>query len=153
MPCIWGQHNKSQLFPDVAVIPAASLATLIQPAAGQQPPSIQTFRALIDTGAQGTCITATVAKAIGLIPLGKKSVIGVSGVQSHNYYLFNVGFLIGGPVGPNKTMAGQIHLFATPIQGVELAIAGGNFDVLLGMDIIGSGSLAVEGSGTFSFSF
>jgi hypothetical protein len=46
-----------------------------------------------------------------------------------------------------------VDVFQNVIQGVELAIGPGGFDVLLGMDVIGMGSLAVEGSGTYSFSF
>jgi hypothetical protein len=46
-----------------------------------------------------------------------------------------------------------VDVFHDAIQGAELAIGQGGFDVLLGMDVIGMGSLAVEGSGTYSFSF
>ncbi len=152
MPCIWGQHNKSQLFLDLTVVPANLLPSILQPAPGQAPHNLQVFKALIDTGAQATCITANVAAAIGLIPLGKKTVSGVGGTQSHNYYLFNIGFPMG-VLGPNNILSGQVFFFANSIQGVELAMTGSGFDVLLGMDVIGSGSLAVEGSGTFSFSF
>jgi hypothetical protein len=40
-----------------------------------------------------------------------------------------------------------------PIQGAELGFEGRGFDALLGMDVIATDSLAIEGIGTFSFSF
>jgi hypothetical protein len=82
-------------------------------------------------------------------------VFGVSGSQQHNYYTFHVGFVVGNltPVPNQQAAQGRIDVFADPIQGAELALGQGGFEVLLGMDVIGKGSLSVEGSGTFSFSF
>jgi hypothetical protein len=54
MPCIWGTHNKSQVFIPVAILPVPSGAT-----APQVPltSNIFIFNALMDTGAQSTCIS------------------------------------------------------------------------------------------------
>jgi hypothetical protein len=112
------------------------------------------FTALIDTGAQSTCISPRVATTIGLLPLGKTQIFGVSGVSYHNYYLFQIGFPLAAVAAGAQQLQASVAIFGTPIQGAELALPGqGRFDVLLGMDVIGEGSLAVEGSGTFSFSF
>ena len=150
MPCIWGTHNKSQVFIPVAILPVPPGAT-----APQTPPtgSLFAFNALIDTGAQSTCISPQVAAAVGLQPLGKTQIFGVSGVQFHNYYMFFVGFPLGQYTPGTQQFQGRLHVFNNAIQGAELAIGQGGFDVLLGMDVIGMGSLAVEGSGTYSFSF
>mgnify|MGYP001819874489 CR=1 FL=1 len=144
MPCIWGTHNRSQLFLSIAVFP---------PNLQGAPTNITAFKALIDTGAQSTCISSTVAQAVGLRPLGKKTISGVSGVAAHNYYSFHIGFMQIGLAGPNNTAQGNLAILDPPIDGVELAISGQGFDVLLGMDVIAIGSLAVEGNGTFSFSY
>jgi hypothetical protein len=39
------------------------------------------------------------------------------------------------------------------IQGCEFDGGSANFDVLMGMDVISTGSLVVQGSNTFTFSF
>lgn len=47
---------------------------------------------------------------------------------------------------------GPVHMLGTVIEGLGRH-SGDGFDVLPGMDVIGTGSLNVEGSGAFSFSF
>jgi hypothetical protein len=50
-------------------------------------------------------------------------------------------------------MMGQLYVLQKVIQGC--AFQGGNapFEVILGMDVISTGSLVVQGDGHFSFSF
>jgi hypothetical protein len=47
----------------------------------------------------------------------------------------------------------QLHLINIPIQGAEFDAGQGGFDVLLGMDVISTGSLKVEGDGSFSWAW
>jgi hypothetical protein len=98
-----------------------------------------------------------VAAAVGLQPLGKALIHGVSGAQYHNYYMFFVGFPMGQVTQASpgaQNFQGAVHIFNNIIQGSELLLGPQHgFDVLLGMDVIGQGSLAVEGGGTYSFSF
>jgi len=160
MPCIWGQHNGSQLFCAVAILPVSALA-----ATGQLTPYVpMAVTALIDTGATTTCITSGLASRVPLTPIGKVPVHGVSGIAHHNNYLFYVAFpftLPPGTVDPNfpppspGQVLGQIFVLHKAIQGCELVTApNAGFEVLLGMDVISSGSLVVQGgNGTFSFSF
>lgn len=154
MPCIWGRHNRSQIFLEVAVLPADLVSNIFaNPSAGESA-NISMFRALIDTGAQTTCITKHAADTVGLKPIGRVPVIGVSGQKYHNNYLFHVAFVrVTQQLDDPATVQGNMHIFNKPIQGAELEFQGRDFDVLLGMDVIGFGSLAVEGNGTFSFSF
>jgi hypothetical protein len=157
MPCIWGQHNGSQLFCAVAILPPN-----FTPQGGSGPTSTAT--ALIDTGATTTGITAALAAQLQLQPVGIMPMHGFGGVQHHNSHLFIVGFPFpippGAPVpvghpppGPGQT-AIQLHVLNRVIQGC--AFPGGNapFQVILGMDVLSTGSLVVQGgNGTFSFSF
>ncbi len=151
MPCLWLQHNKSQIFLNVGIVDANTVVDLV----GGNRPDIQNnmFTALLDTGAQVTAISKRAADKLGLRPIGKVPIQGVGGLSYHNNYFFQVAMVI--PIGEQN--AGKIelavHIFHKPIEGVELNIAGDQFDVLLGMDIISNCSLAIEGNGTFSLSF
>ena len=157
MPCLWGQHNNSQVFLDVGIIDASNVnpATLVPIGTGMPPPTM--FRALIDSGAQKTMISSNVVKTLGLSPVGKLPLQGIGpNVTYHNSYLFHVAFVIPVLRANQPVLVGgqlQIMIFyqPIPIHGGELTIAGG-FDVLLGMDVISTGSLKIEGNGTFSFS-
>jgi hypothetical protein len=60
---------------------------------------------------------------------------------------------MGQPVAAGGGVGTMIFILPPPIHGGEITSTGGQFDVLLGMDVISTGSLAVEGIGTFSFSF
>ncbi len=149
MPCIWGRHDGSQAILAVAVLDDGSADRM---SAGQ-PLTIHVFNALIDTGAQATCITRTAAEKVGLLPIGKVPILGVSGLQFHNNYLFRIGFSFGRIPMPKEIGTAQAHVFDGIIEGAELGVTGSKFDVLLGMDVIGSGSLKIDGDGSFSFSF
>jgi Aspartyl protease len=156
MPWISGRHDNSQVFIDVGVVDA--LAMVNQPPAGADFPVPPRFRALVDTGAQRTMITSDVDKTVGLQPIGKIALQGIGGaITYHNGYLFHVAFML--PRGaPQPLPSGQtqqqfmIFIQQNVIHGGELSSAVG-FDVLLGMDIISTGALHIEGNGAFSFSF
>jgi hypothetical protein len=149
MPCIWGRHDRSQVFLNTAILSDPLIAALAEASHSGGVAQLQIFRTLIDTGSQTTCITRAVADAIGLKPIGKVPIRGVAGVSYHNYYVFKVGFPFGSGGDGDVT---NLHVSATAIEGIEMTV-GGDFDVLLGMDIVGLGSLKIDGDGSFSFSF
>ena len=151
MPCIWGKHNGSQVFLNVAVF-EDNIVDKLSGNPTERPFSLHVFSGLVDTGAQATCITSAAAEKVGLTPIGKVPIMGVSGLSYHNNYLFKIGFALG-QLGAAEIAAASVHIFDNPIQGAELNIGSSNFDVLLGMDIISSGSLKIDGDGSFSFSF
>jgi hypothetical protein len=70
MPCIWGKHNQSQVFLNVAVFDAGIVERVSTSQLGNDF-KMHVFKALIDTGAQATCITSSAAEKVGLIPVGK----------------------------------------------------------------------------------
>lgn len=96
--------------------------------------------AIWDTGATGTVITEKVVQGCGLKPIGRRRVHTASGQSEVNVYLVHV-FL------PNRVMVPNV-------QATEGKIA--NAEVLIGMDIIGTGDFAVtnkDNKTAFSFRF
>jgi hypothetical protein len=68
----------------------------------ERPPNLQLFKALVDTGATGSCITPQTATKMGLAPIGKALVHGVSDAKYHNNYLFHIGFMVEmAPIAPS----------------------------------------------------
>jgi gag-polyprotein putative aspartyl protease len=116
------------------------------------------FIALVDTGAQKTMISSNVANRLNLQSQGKMAIRGVGpNITYHNGYLFNVAFTIPitplpQPLVPGAQIQVAVFILPSPIYGAELPSASG-FDVLLGMDVLSGGSLKIEGSGHYSFSF
>jgi hypothetical protein len=160
MPCIWGQHNSSQLFCPVAILPVN--AQFAQHGGFYAGPS-HTANALIDTGATTTGLTTSLIAKLNMQPVGKIPIHGAGGVQHHNANLFYVGFVFLFPPGaalpsnlpplqPGQQPM-QLHVLQKVIQGCEIHAANAPFEVLLGMDVISTGSLVVQGNGSFSFSF
>ena len=141
MSVLYAQHNNSQVF-----IPVVVLAPLVNGTG-----SYNKFTALIDTGATSTCITPKVAQQLNLSASGRRGVHGVSGLQYHNSYMFEIGF--DRPVlRPDGTSYNSIAVMPKLIVGTEFFVNTG-FDVLLGMDVLSLGSLKIEGNGTCSFAF
>lgn len=153
MPCIWGRHDGSQVLLSVAILDDSVVTRFASAERGAETVTMHVFNALVDTGAQATCITSAAAERVGLAPIGKVPIQGVAGLSFHNNYLFRVGFAFGVIGERREARMGSLHVVDTPIQGAELNIADSDFDVLLGMDIIGIGSLKIDGDGSFSFSF
>jgi hypothetical protein len=158
MPVIWGSHNNSDIFLNVGIIDANQMAPLPAGAAvGGVIPQPQMFKALIDTGAQKTMISTNAINQLGLLPLGKILISGVGPTAHyHNGFLFYVAFIVpvivpGQVVVPGTPVPALVNATG-PIYGAEISSTGGLFDVLLGMDIIASGTLIV-GPGVFSFSY
>lgn len=94
-------------------------------------------------------VSTRLAREIGLRPIGKVPVLGIGGLSYHFSYAFSVGFHVPG----NGVIAAADYMLENAIEGGGFDAVGAPFDVLLGMDIVGLGSLSVEGNGTFSFCF
>lgn len=87
-------------------------------------------KAVWDTGATGSMISADIAKKINLQPAGKIKIAGVHGVENSNYFYVTLNFDNG---------------FEIPDVCVAEASNNGGFDILIGMDIIGQGHTVIEG--------
>lgn len=100
---------------------------------------VKVVRSLWDTGASVTLISARVAKVLGLTSIGKSGVSGYNeGIDVKDTYCVHVGL----PTGDIVT-----NIMAMEFESDE-------YDVVIGMDVIGKGDLAVtnqNGKTTFSF--
>lgn len=117
-------------------------------AAGQTVPPLQNVRALIDTGASGTCIDPMIFQALELQPTGSIPVLTPStGNMPVDADTYDAGISI--PNGPQAALV--IHNM--PVVASELFAAQG-FHVLLGRDILQQCVLTYNGAiGLFTFAY
>lgn len=155
MPCVSGRYQKS-LGVIVGVVIIKPLASTALTQSSKQHPAVplRQYRALLDTGATGTCISSKVVAEVGLESIGLGEIISASEKTHRNKYFFSLGIPIIEKVDPNNNeVTGKIHQFP-PIEGPEFHTEqNARFDVLLGMDIIANGCFTVEQDGHFSFWF
>ena len=84
---------------------------------------------LWDTGAMGCTITQKVIEKLKLLPIGKKMMIHAGGQNIVNEYLIDI-------ILPNK-----IRFLTVPV--LECKSIGGEFDMIVGMDLINYGDFAL----------
>lgn len=96
-------------------------------------------RSLWDTGASSSLISKIAAEALDLTPIGKSEISGVNaGVEFKKTYLIHVGL----PSGDIVT-----NVLASEFDGED-------YDLIVGMDVIQNGDLAVTNAhDTTTFSF
>lgn len=137
MPCLSGKFAP-QVGPviQVGVAPAGS-TTPVAP-----PQNAVRYSALLDTGATHTCISPTVAAAVGLQPSGKTLMFSATQQKvAVNTYVVDL-------ILPFPHFA-----FGLPgLQVVEFAAGGPNqVELLIGRDIICRGSLTIGPGDHFTF--
>lgn len=93
------------------------------------PPPLTECNAIWDTGASMSTITKSAARKLGLKPTGKVNVSNTSGNQIRDTYLINI-YL------PNKVAIPYVRV-------VECESLVGDFEFLVGMDIIGHGDFSI----------
>lgn len=86
------------------------------------------YRAIWDTGASGSVITRKCAQDLGLLPTGITKVYNAGGEDICNIYTVDI-------LLPNKIRMVNVNVTEGKLTG---------FDILIGMDIIGSGDFAVS---------
>jgi hypothetical protein len=156
MPITWGRHDNKQIFLDVVILGAADAALVHH---GQSPSRLQQFKALVDTGATGTCITPQTATKMGLAPIGKMAIQGVSALNTTTAICFILALWSRRRRSrwPMRAVRSNFSknciCYPRPIQGAEFDAGGHGFDVLMGMDVITSGALTVGGNRTFSWAW
>lgn len=90
---------------------------------------IHKIKAIWDTGATNTTITKALATKLKLKPVGKVTVKGVNSTSIENTYLLDI-YL------PNKIVVKVLNV-------TECSALSSDFEMLIGMDIIGLGDFAV----------
>lgn len=109
---------------------------------------IASYRALIDTGAQRTCLTNSTITKERLVRHGHKFIQNVHSEATHSLFMANIGIFaedgLGDPLSePSRTYFG----IGDPVEVINIADNHG-FEAILGMDVLERFSFRF-GSGEF----
>jgi hypothetical protein len=137
MPVVEGQHNGRQII--VPVFVAAPIA--------EGSTKIVGGTALIDTGATRSLITTELAVALDLPARGKQPLVSARSTDIVNRYAFRLGFLICGDSASPVPYMMEAELIGSEFRDH------GNFNVIVGMDVLNRGDLIVRRNGIFRFGF
>jgi Aspartyl protease len=91
---------------------------------------------LIDTGADGTCISPALAKQLQLVSIGLKPVTGVTGSGKHKKYLVDIGipFPVAPPIAGSPVMA-HTHVLQNA-EVIEFPCSSPHYQGLIGRDLL-----------------
>ena len=105
--------------------------------------------ALLDTGATSSAIAPRFIKELSLTSTGKRPVMVATEQRLVDFFIFRLGLFSDGEVSGG--CGSWPHVFAET-QGFEIKQSH-NFDVLLGMDVIGQCDLEIVRSGNWRLGF
>jgi gag-polyprotein putative aspartyl protease len=142
VPCISGSFNPIDgIYYQVIILPVGKAGFDGPELINQQ---FHYFKALLDTGAQITCISQRVSERLELVPRGRGTIVSASETTETNIYLFRVGFVMSGvPSTVPGTFSGNLEVFGN-FEGLEIhAENDDDVDVLLGMDVLARGNFSL----------
>lgn len=148
---MWQVKQKAlndQIIIDVGLLPFLPESQPVQSTSEPISLNVEASRALIDTGAQLTCITKTAILKHGLNQIGVKEIAGVGGQNLHRVVLFHLG--VNCESANQFDEQGQKNLFIFPEPQLAVEIPDNSeFDVIIGMNILGRCQWSYEKSSGF----
>ena len=106
------------------------------------------YYALIDTGAESTCISERVVKDLDLKHYGQTRITTPSGTETSPIFNVSFGFVLHSSL--NQDLVAMKNAF---LQVIKAFLPQKEYDVLLGRDILCKGCFYMSNNGHFSFSF
>ena len=106
------------------------------------------FRALVDTGANCSCVTERLARKLNLTSVGKTET--TAALNRGEVRVYQVGVHIPSPLAHPDGSQEMVSRNFSSVKVLEMSSLQESFDLLIGMDIISTGGLHVS-NGHFTF--
>ena len=120
---------------------------------GDPNPQPKAYQSLLDTGAQGTCVSQKVAQELGLVSTGTAQIIPVNGqsILTHKYRI-----RLDIPITSGIVLRDGKGIPETSLRGLDVDVAllpyqPKTYDILLGLDFLAPFHVTMYG-GTFILS-
>ena len=133
--------ERRQAIIDIGIQPFPVEIPGVNPKAQAPQIPITNYRALVDTGAQRTCLTNSTIAAEGLVRHGHKFIRNVHSEATHSLFMALVGIWADEP-------ARSYFGVEAPIEVINIA-DNENFDAILGMDLLERYSFSFDRGGDF----
>lgn len=134
MPAVEGRHNGRQIIIPVFVAPPLESNRF----------QVVEAQGLIDTGASRSLLTREIAVQLALPARGKHPLVSARATELVDRYAFRLGFTVNDVAGPWFL---DQDLVASEFRNH------GNFQVIIGMDVLASGTLELHPDRRFRFAF
>lgn len=137
MPHINGNITNGQIIIPIYILKANYIKECIAKSVPLDLPN-KSWRGLIDTGAQRSCVASHVAESLSLQAHGQQTMQSASGPYDAN--LYTIDFHI--PASQSQSINGHSWPFAE--------CSNSNFEILIGMDLILKGGLQISSNSSFT---
>jgi hypothetical protein len=145
-----GHIENRQAIVRLGFQPYIPQALHVEPKVAVQPFPLQEYRALIDTGAQRTCLCRSIVTREQLVAHAKRPIQNVSGVARHSLFMVQIGFLCE-TVDELTDPTGARTYFGLPDPIEVIDIADNHwFDAIVGMDVISDCALRIDRDSSFA---
>jgi len=108
--------------------------------------------ALVDTGADSSCISIEVARQLQLQPSGKTDMYSASEIAEVNVYDVHPALVLPAMPDSEGNMQSEIFLFNL-VTAPEFNSHGGKYTALIGRDVLCQGVFSMSFDGHFTFAF
>jgi hypothetical protein len=110
---------------------------------------IMAYRALLDTGAQRTCLSSAAIMKEELSPHGKRFIKNVHNENIHRLYMVSIGFWCVAKSKTNFQENDRSYFgLENPVEVINIADNSG-FDAIIGMDVLQNYDVCFLKDGTF----
>ena len=109
---------------------------------------VNCYRALIDTGAQRTCLSRNAIAAENLNSHSKRVIQNVHSQEVHRLYFINIGFMVTTEGVNGSESERSYYAVERPCEAINIA-DNENFDDIIGMDVLEQFDFQFEKTGDF----
>lgn len=149
MLVVRGNVENRQAVLNIGLQPLVPEAGQVEPTQSALQIPIREYRALIDTGAQRTCLTRETIAREGLVRHGKRPIQNVHDINIHYLFWIHLGFWCQDDSATTpQSKPNTYFALPAPVEVIDIA-SNYWFDAIIGMDVLGRLDFRMERNGAF----
>lgn len=146
MALVSGRLTEGKPLVDVTLASALPTPVAVTAKTASSSFAVRPYRALLDSGADITCLCDHVVAECRLRPYGFERMVGAVGPSLHQTYIVRIGIVFGNQDDPNAAERGLFQL-----EPLEAAAIRDNqwFDLIIGTDVLSKHEFTLTRGGGF----